>query len=153
MISEPEKGKKAGEFGGDKLMPLLEERSLFKERIRLLESKREEVSKEVFVRVQQDYSAKLDNLNSEINRHANTLEATRQDYHELLDQLRQAVAHGSRSLEELKIRYALGEYQSQEYENIEEEKKNKIESYRKKIETYNVNMQRLDGVLSQIGTE
>ena len=138
MISEPEKTKKAGEFGGDKLMPLLEERSLFKERIRLLESKREEVSKEVFVRVQQDYSAKLDNLNSEINRHANTLEATRRDYHELLDQLRQAVAHGRRSLE---------------YENVEEEKKNKIESYRKKIKTYNVNMQRLDGVLSQIGTE
>jgi len=152
MIGEPEKGSKTREFGGDKLMPLLEERSRLKDRIRLLESKREEVSEEVFMRVKRDYTAKLDNLDNEIDRHAKTLEATQRDYHELLDHLRQAVDHGNRSLEELKIRYALGEYDHQEYETISKEKKAKVEYYRNKIKTYSANMQRLDSVLSQIGT-
>ncbi|MBN2289991.1 MAG: hypothetical protein JXQ83_11715 [Candidatus Glassbacteria bacterium] len=142
--------KKAGEFGGDKLMPLLDERSLFKERIRLLESKRDEVSEAVYLRVKADYTAKLDNLNGEIDRHAKTLHATRHDYRELLDQLRQAVDHGRRSLEELKIRFALGEYNRQEYETIGSEKKVKIDYYREKIKTYDANLQRLEGVLSQI---
>lgn len=143
--------KKNREFGGDKLMPLLEERSGLKERIQVLESMRQEVSEEVFLRVKADYAAKLDNLNNEIDRHARTLESTRRDYRELLDQLRQAVAHGNRSLEELKIRYALGEYDREEYETIGKEKKAKIEYYAKKIEAYTANLERLEGVLSQIG--
>ena len=153
MIGESEKESKTREFGGDKLMPLLEERSRLKDRIRLLESKREEVSEEVFMRVKRDYTAKLDNLDNEINRHAKTLEATQRDYHEVLDHLRQAVAHGNRSLEELKIRYSLGEYDHQEYETIGKEKKAKVEYYRNKIGTYSANTQRLDSVLSQIGTK
>jgi len=151
MIGESNKGSKAREFGGDKLMPLLEERSRLKDRIGILEGKREEVSEEVFMRVKHDYTAKLDNLKNEIDRHAKTLEATQRDYHELLDHLRQAVAHGIRSLEELKIRYALGEYNHQEYETIDKEKRAKVEYYRNKIKTYSANMERLDSVLSQIG--
>ena len=151
MIEVPTAGKRAREFGGDKLMPLLDERSQLKERLRLLEGKREEVSEDVFLRVKGDYAAKLEVLNHEIDRHARALDSTRRDYSELLDHLRQAVAHGNRSLEELKVRYALGEYARQEYETIGKEKKAKVEHYRNKIETYQANLQRLEGVFSQIG--
>ena len=150
MIKESSTEKRAIEFGGDKLMPLLEERALLKKRIGILDSKRQEVSEEVFQRVKADYTAKLDILNGEISRHAKTLEATRKDYRELLDQLNKAVSHGHRSLEEMKVRFALGEYERQEYESIGKEKKSKIEDYNKKMKTYNANLQRLESVLSQI---
>jgi chromosome segregation ATPase len=153
MIKESSTEKKAIEFSGDKLMPLLEERTLLKDRIGILDSKQEEVSEEVFQRVKADYLAKLNILNSEIGRHAKTLEATRKDYRELLDQLNKAVSHGHRSLEEMKVRFSLGEYERQEYESIGKEKKARIADYNKKMKTFNANLQRLESVLSQIDSK
>ena len=113
------------EFGGDKLMPLLDERLKLQERIGILEGKKNEVSEQVYARVQNDYIAKFDSLNGEISRHRQALEATRKDYEELLGKLENAIELGGQSLEELKVRYALGEYTKDELDAIGREKKKK----------------------------
>lgn len=142
--------KKTQEFGGDKLMPLLGERLKLQERIGILEGKKNEVSEQVYLRVRNDYIAKLESLSGEIGRHRQTLEATRKDYEELLGKLGNAIELGGQSLEELKIRYALGEYTREEMDEIGREKKKKIEYYIDKKETYRKNIERLESVLDKI---
>ena len=141
---------KTQEFGGDKLMPLLDERLKLQERISILEGKKNEVSEQVYARVRNDYIARLESLSGEIGRHRQTLEATRKDYGELLGKLENAIELGSQSLEELKIRYALGEYSKDEMDEIGREKKKKIEYYIDKKETYRKNIERLESVLDKI---
>ena len=150
-IPEPREEKGNNGSGGDKLVPLLEERSRTKELLSLIESKRSEVDEEVYLRVKIDYELRLGNLNREIKRQARNFENTLQDYRDLVGRLEAADKLGVRSLEELKVRYALGEYSEEEYKKITAGKKEKIDFYRSKIKSYKVNMERLDSVLAQLG--
>lgn len=142
--------KNSAEVGGDKIVPLLEERSRTKELLRLIESKHGEVSEEVYERVKSDYEMRLGNLNREISRQARNFEKTLDDYKDLLRHLEDADNLGERSLEELKVRYALGEYMDEQYERIRKQKQEKIEYYRSKMKSYKLNMERLLSVLSQL---
>jgi len=152
MIPDPAQEKRNQDVDSDKLLPLLEERSRLKEVLRLIESKGKEVSAEVFLRVRSDYQARLDGLNREINRQARNFETTLKDYRELVEHLERAVDLGVKSLEELKVRYALGEYLEEEFETIAREKKAKIDFYRGKIKNYRANMDRLENVLTHLET-
>ena len=149
-IPEPREEKSNNGSGGDKLVPLLEERSRTKELLSLIESKRSEVDEEVYLRVKIDYELRLGNLNREIKRQARNFENTLEDYRDLVGRLEAADKLGVRSLEELKVRYALGEYSEEEYKKITAGKKEKIDFYRSKIKSYKVNMERLDSVLAQL---
>ena len=149
-IPEPEQEKTNRETNGDKLLPLLEERTRIKKVLQLIQSKRQEVSEEVFLRVNADYESRLAAINREINRQARNFENTLKDYQELLECLERAVEQGDRSLEELKVRYAVGEYTREAYEAIAGDKKAKIDYYRGKIKSYRANMQRLENVISQL---
>ena len=150
MATDQSSAKGSGEVAGDKLLPLLERRSELKQRLDLLDSKRQEVSTDVFAKVQADYTSRLASLNQEIDRHVRNLQSTRKDYQELLDRLKQAVELGQRSLEELKIRHALGEYSADEFAEIGREKKSRVEHYRKKLDKYGQNLERLESMLVQI---
>ena len=149
-IAESVQEKNSAEVGGDKIIPLLEERSRTKELLRLIESKRGEVAEEVYQRVKSDYEMRLSNLNREISRQASNFEKTRNDYRDLVRRLENADHLGERSLEELKVRYAIGEYTEEEYEKIGKQKQEKIEYYRSKTKSYKLNMERLENVLSQL---
>jgi hypothetical protein len=149
-ISESAQEKNSAEVGGDKIVPLLEERSRTKELLRLIESKHGEVAEEVYQRVKSDYEMRLCNLNSEISRQARNFEKTLNDYRNLVLRLESADYLCERSREELKVRYALGEYTEEEYKKIEKQKQEKIEYYHSKVKSYKVNMERLENVLSQL---
>ena len=149
-IPEPREEKSNNGSGGDKLVPLLEERSRTKELLALIENKRGEVAEEVYLRVKIDYELRLGNLNREIKRQARNFENTLEDYRDLVGRLEASDKVGVRSLEELKVRYALGEYSEEEYKKIAAGKKEKIDFYRSKIKSYKMNMERLDSVLAQL---
>jgi len=149
-IPDSTQEKNSAEVGGDKIVPLLEERSRIKELIRLIESKRGEVAEEVYQRVKSDYEMRLSNLNREISRQARNFGETLSDYRDLVRRLENADHLGAVSIEELKVRHALGEYTEEEYEKIEKQKREKIEYYSSKIKSYKVNMERLENVLSQL---
>jgi len=149
-IPDSARGKNSTEVGGDKIIPLLEERSKTKELLHLIESKRGEVADEVYQRVKSDYEMRLDNLNREISRQARNFEKTLKDYKDLVQRLENVDQLAQNSLEELKVRYALGEYSQEEYEKIVKQKREKIEYYKSKIKSYKVNMERLEDVLSQL---
>jgi len=146
--SAPDKTSAA--IDGDKIIPLLEERSRTKELLHLIETRRGEVADEVYQRVKSDYQMRLGNLNREISRQASNFERTLSDYRDLVSRLENAEQLGERSIEELKVRYALGEYTQEEYEKIVRKKREKIEYYRSKVNNYRVNMERLEDVLSQL---
>ncbi|OGG03290.1 MAG: hypothetical protein A3F83_02540 [Candidatus Glassbacteria bacterium RIFCSPLOWO2_12_FULL_58_11] len=149
-IPEPREEKSGNGSGADKLVPLLEERARTKELLALIENKRGEVAEEVYLRVKIDYELRLGNLNREIKRQARNFENTLEDYRDLVGRLEASDKVGVRSLEELKVRYALGEYSEEEYKKIAAGKKEKIDFYRSKIKSYKMNMERLDSVLAQL---
>ncbi|MFH1068801.1 MAG: hypothetical protein V1794_04190 [Candidatus Glassbacteria bacterium] len=149
-IPESENTRGQAETSGDKLIPLLEERNRVRELIKMIESKKDEVAEEVLQRVKTDYELRLENIDREIRCQAKNFECTLQDYRDLVRRLEEADKLAVRSLEELKVRHALGEYTAEEYEKIGVEKKSKIDYYRKKIKSYRLNMERLQNVLSQL---
>jgi hypothetical protein len=150
MIPDPISEKRTDDIDSDKLLPLLEERSRLKKLLLLIESKRNEVSGEVLARVKADYESRLLVIDSEISRQARNFESTLLDYREVIERLERALELGLSSLEELKIRYALGEYTREEFEEITREKKDKIDLYRGKIKTFKTNQDRLESVLAQL---
>ena len=149
-IPETESVKGQAETQGDKLIPLLEERQRTRDVITKIENSRGEVADEVYQRVRRDYDLRLENIDREIRRQAKNFEFTLADYTELVKRLEDADKLAVGSLEELKVRHALGEYVSAEYEKIAAEKKSKIDYYRKKIRSYRLNMERLLNVLAQL---
>jgi uncharacterized membrane protein len=149
-IPDSAQEKTSTEVGGDKIIPLLEERSRTKELLHLIESKRGEVADEVYQRVKSDYEMRLGNLNREISRQARNFGKTLKDYRDLVRRLENVDHLGASSIEELKVRYALGEYTQEEYEKIVKQKREKIEYYHSKIKSYKLNMERLEDVLSQL---
>lgn len=150
MIPDPISEKRNNDIDSDKLLPLLEERSRLKKLLLLIESKRNEVSGEVLARVKADYESRLLVIDNEISRQARNFESTLQDYREVIERLERALELGLSSLEELKVRYALGEYTREEFEEITREKKDKIDIYRGKIKTFKTNQDRLESVLAQL---
>ena len=150
MIPDPISEKRADDIDSDKLLPLLEERNRLKKLLFLIESKRNEVSGEVLARVKADYESRLLVIDSEISRQARNFESTLLDYREVIERLERALELGLSSLEELKVRYALGEYTREEFEEITREKKDKIDLYRGKIKTFKTNQDRLESVLAQL---
>ena len=150
MIPDPISEKRTDDIDSDKLLPLLEERSRLKKLLLLIESKRNEVSGEVMARVKADYESRLLVIDSEISRQARNFESTLLDYREVIERLERALELGLSSLEELKVRYALGEYTREEFEEITREKKDKIDLYRGKIKTFKTNQDRLESVLAQL---
>jgi len=135
---------------GDKIVPLLEERGRTKELLRQIESKHSDVSEEVYRRGKSDYEMRLSNLNREISHQARNFEKTLEDYRDLVRRLENADRLGARSLDELRVRCALGEYSESEYKAISNQKQEKLEYYRLKIKSYKLNMERLESVLSQL---
>ncbi|MEA1997234.1 MAG: hypothetical protein U9N45_06320, partial [Gemmatimonadota bacterium] len=103
-MPEPARDSKTPKVEGDRLLPLLEDRNRLKELLQLIESKRQEVSDEVFSRVREDYDARLESLNREISRQTKNFEATLKDYRNLIENLERAEEMVVESLEELKIR-------------------------------------------------
>jgi len=150
MISYPGQSRGEIEPGGDKLVPLLEERSRLEERLRLIDERAAQVDPEVVQRVRADYRSRLDYLSGEISRQATLLETTLVSYRELIGLLERGVELGERSLDELKVRSALGEYSGEDLEAIGREKKEKIEYYKGKAHSYRANVERINGVLGQI---
>lgn len=152
MLKIPENGgdRNAAAGGGDKLVPLLEERNRMRRMIELIETRRGQVQDDVLERVRADYVVQLENLNREINRQARNFQSTLADYRELVSLLEHSDELAVRSLEELKIRRDLGEYDSSEFGEIASSKQEKVEHYRQKLESYRVNMQRLENVLNQL---
>jgi hypothetical protein len=150
MVPDPISEKRTDDIDSDKLLPLLEERSRLKKLLLLIESKRNEVSGEVLARVKADYESRLLVIDSEISRQARNFESTLQDYREVIERLERALELGLSSFEELKVRYALGEYTREEFEEITREKKDKIDIYRGKIKTFKTNQDRLESVLAQL---
>jgi cell fate (sporulation/competence/biofilm development) regulator YlbF (YheA/YmcA/DUF963 family) len=150
MVPDPISEKRTDDIDSDKLLPLLEERSRLKKLLLLIESKRNEVSGEVLARVKADYESRLLVIDSEISRQARNFESTLQDYREVIERLERALELGLSSFEELKVRYALGEYTREEFEEITREKKDKIDLYRGKIKTFKTNQDRLESVLAQL---
>ncbi len=150
MISYPGQSRGESEPGGDKLVPLLEERSRLEERLRQIDLRGKEIDPEVVRRVSADYRSRLEYLRSEITRQARLLESTLSSYRELIDLLERGIELGERSLDELKVRSALGEYSGEDLERIGREKKDKVEYYRGKSRSYRANVERIEGVLGQI---
>lgn len=150
MISYPGKTRNDLEPGGEKLIPLLEERERLLERLKLVDSNAAEVDPGVVRRVRADYRSRLEYLNQEIMRQAKLLETTLASYRELIGLLERGVELGSRSLDELEVRCALGEYGADEFELIGKGKKEKMDFYRSKVQGYRANVDRIEGVLKQI---
>ena len=151
MLKIPENsGGNGSGVTGDKLVPLLEERSRTEKMIALIETRRGQIQDDVLERVRSDYVVRLENLNSEINRQARNFQSTLDDYRKLVELLESAVALAGRSVEELRVRYELGEYDEERYREIAAAKKEKAEYHRQKLESYRVNMQRLENVLGQL---
>jgi seryl-tRNA synthetase len=150
MTPDPISEKRTDDIDSDKLLPLLEERSRLKKLLLLIQSKRNEVSGEVLARVKADYESRLLVIDNEISRQARNFESTLLDYREVIERLERALELGLSSLEELKVRYALGEYTREEFEEITREKKDKIDLYRGKIKTFKTNQDRLESVLAQL---
>ena len=150
MTPDPISEKRTDDIDSDKLLPLLEERSRLKKLLLLIESKRNEVSGEVLARVKADYESRLLVIDNEISRQARNFESTLLDYREVIERLERALELGLSSLEELKVRYALGEYTREEFEEITREKKDKIDLYRGKTKTFKTNQDRLESVLAQL---
>ncbi len=152
MLKIPDSGggDNGGGAGGDKLVPLLEERSRTEKLVATIEARRGEVQDDVLERVRSDYVVRLENLNREINRQARNFQSTLDDYRKLVELLENAVTLAGRSIEELKVRHELGEYDEGRYRKIAAAKKEKVEYHCQKLESYKVNMQRLESVLGQL---
>jgi hypothetical protein len=135
---------------GDKLVPLLEERSRTEKLIATIEARRGEIQADVLERVRTDYVIRLENLNREINRQARNFQSTLDDYRKLVVLLENAVTLAGRSMEELKVRHELGEYDESQFRKIAESKEQKVEYFCQKLESYKVNKQRLESVLGQL---
>ena len=152
MLKIPDNGgdRNAAAAGGDKLVPLLEERNRTRRMIEQIDTRRGQVQDDVLERVRADYVVRLENLNREIARQARNFQSTLADYRELVGLLERSDELAVRSLEELKVRRDLGEYDESEYGDIARNKQAKVEHYRQKLESYRVNMQRLENVLSQL---
>lgn len=153
MISYPGNSGSDSEPGGDKLIPLLEERARLQERLKRVDSHAAEVDPGVVRRVRADYRSRLEYLNQEITRQAKLLETTLEGYHELIGLLERGVELGMRSLDELKVRCALGEYSGEDLEKIGNEKKEKVGFYRDKLQSYRANVGRIEDVLGQIARQ
>ncbi|MBW7997834.1 MAG: hypothetical protein FVQ81_14945 [Candidatus Glassbacteria bacterium] len=149
-IPESSGGGNGSGAGGDKLVPLLEERSRTRKTIGLIEARRGEVQDDVLEKVRADYVVRLENLNREIARQARNFQSTLKDYRELVGLLENADRLAVLSLEELKVRHELGEYDEQKFREISAGKRDKMSHFRQKLESYHVNMQRLENVLSQL---
>ena len=120
------------------------------ERLKLVDSNAAEVDPGVVRRVRADYRSRLEYLNQEIMRQAKLLETTLASYRELIGLLERGVELGSRSYDELGVRFALGEYGAEEFERIGKGKKEKMDFYRSKVQSYRSNVERIEGVLKQI---
>ena len=151
MLKIPDNsGDNGGALGGDKLVPLLEERTRTERMIAEIETRRGRVQDDVLERVRADYVVRLENLNREIRRQARNFQRTLDDYRELVALLEKSTKLAGRSLEELKVRHELGEYDELQYRDIFEAKQKKMNFYAQKLESYKVNMQRLESVLGQL---
>jgi septal ring factor EnvC (AmiA/AmiB activator) len=136
--------------GGDKLVPLLEERNKTRVMIEKIDSRRGEFQDDVLERVRSDYAIRLENINREIARQARNFQNTLADYRELVGLLERSDNLAERSLEELKVRRDLGEMDKSEFDELTRNKRDKVKLYRQKLESYRVNMQRLENVLNQL---
>ncbi len=143
-------GDNSSGASGDKLVPLLEERSRTEKLIASIEARRGEIQADVLERVHTDYVVRLENLNREIDRQARNFQSTLDDYRKLVELLERAVSLAGRSMEELKVRQELGEYDMEKYNEISGEKSKKVEYYCQKLESYKVNKRRLENVLGQL---
>lgn len=153
MLKIPDNGGDNGSgASGDKLVPLLEERSRTEKMVATIEARRGEIQADVLERVRSDYVVRLENLNREINRQARNFQSTLEDYRKLVVLLENAVTLAGRSIEELEVRHELGEYGESQYREIAAEKEQKIQYYRQKLESYRVNKQRLESVLGQLAS-
>ncbi len=133
-----------------RLLPMLEERVRLRRMLEQLGGVCQGCSPEVLERVGADYRARLESLGREIRRQARNFELSLSDYRELLERLERAVEMGERSLEELRVRHALGEYRDDEYIRVLETKQEKLDLYRGKIRSFRSNVGRLEEVLSRL---
>ena len=137
-------------FMGRGLGELLELKAKLRRRLAFLDKNKAQISAYVYEKLHQEYQSYLDAVDGEVSVSLCDYEVKLAEIRVFSNQLELLKKSFSDSIEEIELRYKLGEYDKQEFEKLCREYKDRREHFEQSIVKYSGEQQRIHQFLDQV---
>ncbi|HEC79430.1 MAG TPA: zinc ribbon domain-containing protein [candidate division WOR-3 bacterium] len=103
-------------------------------KLKRIEDKKDTVSPEVYEKVKKEYEEKLESIDAEMSKNVELIKEQLKQIEEENEQLRRLQKKLRLELEEIELRYSIGEYSEDDYNKLSAEHKDKLEVVDKDLE-------------------
>lgn len=125
-----------------------EERRMLKDRLAKIESNRAQVTKNVFDKVYTDYAERLEKVTGQLLEKKQDIDKELATLYETRDKIQAHLKNHQETLEELKFRHQLGEYDRDNYQNRSKEQEDKVARFEKVLAGVQSNIKRYENIFA-----
>lgn len=125
-----------------------EERRMLKDRLAKIESNRAQVTKNVFDKVYTDYAERLEKVTGRLLEKKQDIDKELATLYETRDKIQAHHKNHRETLEELKFRHQLGEYDREDYQNKSKEQEDKVARFEKVLAGVQSNIKRYESIFA-----
>lgn len=141
--------------GAEEIIPgaiseLLDQRATYQGWLDKLERKRGNASPDVYKKVMADYRERLDEVEEELTGHRTELEATLDQHRDRVEQLEAERSERSAELEEVELRYAVGEFEEDEWDRLKGDYLAELNATNERLSEEQDAVRRLEEVLVEL---
>lgn len=142
--------KKQSESVSDRLTRLLAERERYAQWLEKLETERDSTPDNVYDRVRDDYTARLEETTEQLGSHLEAIESTLDTRREKLETVSEVVDARTDELLEAEVRFRVGELDEEEWEEEEEKLQAAVAKAERKRDKVEADIERLETALERI---
>jgi chromosome segregation ATPase len=141
--------------GAEQIIPaaigeLLDQRATYQGWLDKLERKRGNASPDVYKKVMADYRERLDQVEDELTGHRTELEATLDEHRDRVEKFEEERSQRSAELEEVELRYAVGEFEEDEWDRLKGEYLAELNTTSERLSEEQDAVRRLEEVLVEL---
>lgn len=125
-----------------------EERRMLKDRLAKIEGNRAQVTKNVFDKVYTDYAERLEKITTQLLEKKQDIDKELATLYETRDKIQAHLKNHQETLEELKFRHQLGEYDRDDYQNKSKEQEDKVARFEKVLAGVQSNIKRYENIFA-----
>ncbi|MFH1068800.1 MAG: hypothetical protein V1794_04185, partial [Candidatus Glassbacteria bacterium] len=140
-------------FIGRRLGELLELKARCRRRLEYLEQNREKISDYVFQKLHQEYQSYLEAVDGEVSLGLSEYEVRLSEIRLFSNQLRLLEKSYEEKIQELSLRYQLGEYDRPQYEKLCAEHEGRMKRFGRSLEKYSGQQRQLENFLGRVREE
>ena len=137
-------------FMGQSLGELLELKASLRKRLGYLEQNRARISSFVYEKLRQEYTAYLDTVDSELSLNLCEYEIKLAEVRLFSNQLEIMRKNYSDNIEEIKLRYRIGEYGEEEYQRLIRDHRERMDRFEESLARYSNQEQKIRAFLEQV---